>query len=44
VLMVPSLAAPGIEWNVVFNQQHPDFGRVTASTLRPVVCHPKLLA
>jgi RES domain-containing protein len=43
VLVVPSLAAPGIEWNVVFNQQHPDFGRVTASTLRPVVCHPKLL-
>lgn len=44
VLVVPSLAAPGIEWNVVFNQQHPDFGRLAASTLRPVVCHPKLLA
>ncbi len=43
-LLVPSLAAPGLEWNVIINQQHPDFSRLTASTLRPVVGHPHLLA
>ena len=43
-LLVPSLAAPGLEWNVLINQRHPDFGRVTATKPRPVVCHPKLLA
>ena len=40
VLLMPSLAAPGLEWNVAINQQHPDFTRLTASTLRPVVGHP----
>ena len=44
VLLVPSLVAPGLEWNVVINQQHPDFPRLTASQLRPVVAHPLLLA
>lgn len=44
VLLVPSLAAPGLEWNVAINQQHPDFPRLSASSLRPVVGHPRLLA
>ena len=44
VLLVPSLAAPGLEWNVAINQQHPDFARLSASPLRPVVAHPRLLA
>ncbi len=44
VLLVPSLAAPGLEWNVAINQQHPDFPRLKASPLRPVVAHPHLLA
>ena len=44
VLLVPSLVAPGLEWNVAINQQHPDFPRLTASPLRPVVAHPLLLA
>ena len=44
VLLVPSLVAPGLEWNVAINQQHPDFARLTASPLRPVVAHPHLLA
>lgn len=43
-LLVPSLAAPGLEWNVLINQKHPDFTRVTASKPRPIVCHPRLLA
>lgn len=42
-LLVPSLAAPGLEWNLLINQRHPDFTRVTAAKPRPVVCHPKLL-
>jgi len=44
VLLVPSLVAPGLEWNVAINQQHPDFTRITSSPLRPVVTHPRLLA
>lgn len=43
VLLVPSLAAPGLEWNVVFNQEHPEFHRIGASALKAVVGHPKLL-
>lgn len=43
VLVVPSLAAPGLEWNVVINQHHADFARIVASRPRPVVCHPKLV-
>jgi RES domain-containing protein len=42
-LLVPSLAAPGLEWNLLINQRHPDFTRVTAAKPRPIVCHPKLL-
>jgi len=43
VLVVPSLAAPGLEWNVAINQQHPDFARLTVSPLRPIVAQ-RLLA
>ena len=42
-LLVPSLAAPGLEWNVLINQQHRDFPEVVASKPRPIVCHPKLM-
>jgi RES domain-containing protein len=42
-LLVPSLAAPGLEWNLIINQRHPDFRRVVASKPRPLVCHPKLV-
>jgi RES domain-containing protein len=44
ILLVPSLAAPGVERNVLINQRHPQFGRLTASDPEPVRCHPKLLA
>ncbi len=44
VLLVPALAAPGLEWNVAINQQHPEFPRLSASALRAVVAHPRLLA
>jgi RES domain-containing protein len=43
VLIVPSLAAPGIERNVLINQRHAAFARVKASRAAPVVCHPRLL-
>ncbi len=43
VLIVPSLAAPGIERNVLVNQRHPDFAGVRATPPARVVCHPKLL-
>jgi RES domain-containing protein len=43
-LLVPSLAAPGLEWNVLINQQHPDFAAVVASKPRPRGGHPKLMA
>ena len=42
-LLVPSLAAPGLEWNVLINQQHSDFATIAASKPRPIVCHPKLI-
>lgn len=42
-LFVPSLAAPGLEWNLIINQRHPDFSRLSASALRPVVGHPRLI-
>ena len=44
VLIVPSLAAPGVEWNVAINQDHPETAKLKASALRPVVAHPRLLA
>lgn len=42
VLLVPSLAAPGLERNVLINQRHPEFAGVTASPAQAVRCHPKL--
>jgi RES domain-containing protein len=42
VLFVPSLAAPGLERNVLINQRHPQFAHVVASPPTPVLCHPKL--
>lgn len=44
ILLVPSLAAPGLARNVLIHQRHPDFGRVNASKVERVRCHPKLLA
>jgi RES domain-containing protein len=44
VLLVPSLVAPGLERNLLINQQHREFARVTASFAEPVRCHPNLLA
>jgi RES domain-containing protein len=44
ILLVPSLAAPGIERNVLINQRHPQFGRIKSSDAQPVRCHPRLLA
>ena len=43
VLLVPSLAAPGIERNVLINQRHPEFARIAASASEPVRGHPRLL-
>jgi RES domain-containing protein len=43
LLLVPSLVAPGIERNLLINQRHPEFVRVTASLPEPVRCHPNLL-
>lgn len=44
ILLVPSLAAPGLERNVLINQRHPEFRRLTSSDAEPIRCHPKLLA
>jgi RES domain-containing protein len=44
LLLVPSLVAPGLERNLLINQRHPEFTRVTASLDEPVRCHPNLLA
>ncbi len=44
ILVVPSLAAPGLERNVLINQRHPEFSSVTASGPAPLRCHPRLLA
>ena len=38
-LLVPSLAAPGLEWKLLMNQRAPEFARVSGSKTRPVVCH-----
>ncbi len=43
VLLVPSLAAPDLERNVLINQRHPEFERVTASRPDSIRCHPNLL-
>jgi RES domain-containing protein len=44
VLLVPALAAPGLERNVVINQRHPQFAAVTASRPEPLVVHPRLVS
>lgn len=44
MLLVPSLAAPGIERSVLINQRHSRFVDVTASEKERIRCHPKLLA
>lgn len=43
ILLVPSLAAPGLERNVVINQRHPQFRRLKVTPPQPIACHPKLL-
>lgn len=43
ILLVPSLAAPGLERNVLINQRHPEFDRIVASDAEPIRCHPRLL-
>ena len=43
LLFVPSLAAPGLERNLLINQRHPQFARITSTTPEPVRCHPSLL-
>lgn len=43
ILLVPSLAAPGIERNVLINQRHPQFKRVKSGDPQPIACHPNLL-
>ncbi|HWW86181.1 MAG TPA: RES domain-containing protein [Vicinamibacterales bacterium] len=43
ILVVPSLATRGLERNVLINQDHAEFSRVTASAAEPLRCHPKLL-
>lgn len=44
ILLVPSLAAPGLERNVLINQRHAEFPAVTASPAAPIRCHPRLRA
>jgi len=43
ILLVPSLAAPGLERNVLINQHHPEFERVTSSAPERIRGHPHLL-
>ena len=43
VLLVPSMAAPRLERNLLINQHHPQFARVTATTPESIGCHPRLL-
>ena len=43
ILLVPSLAAPGLERNVLINQRHPQFKRLRSTAPQPIACHPKLL-
>ena len=43
ILIVPSLAAPGFERNILINQRHSQFERLTASAPEPIRAHPKLL-
>ena len=43
ILLVPSLAAPRLERNVLINQRHPQFRRLRSTDPKPISCHPKLL-
>ena len=43
LLLVPSLAAPGLERNVLINARHPQFRRLRAADPQPIPCHPRLL-
>lgn len=43
ILLVPSLVAPGLEFNVVINQRHPEFPSLATSVAEHIRCHPKLL-
>lgn len=43
ILLVPSLAAPGIERNVLINQRHSEFSGVLMSNPEPIRCHPRLI-
>lgn len=43
VLLVPSLAAPGLERNLLINPYHPQFSQLTSTPPEPVRAHPKLL-
>lgn len=43
ILLVPSLAAPGLERNVLINERHHEFARVTAVRRQTIRCHPRLL-
>ena len=43
ILLVPSLAAPGLERNVLINQRHPQFKRLKSSGPQPIAGHPNLL-
>ena len=43
ILLVPSLAAQGLERNVLINQRHQEFSGVATSAGEPVRCHPRLL-
>lgn len=42
VLLVPSVVTAGIECNVLINQDHPDFARISASSPQPVRWDPRL--
>jgi RES domain-containing protein len=44
VLLVPSVTTNGIESNVVINQEHPEFSRITASAPQPVKWDNRLFA
>jgi RES domain-containing protein len=42
-LLVPSLAAPGLERNILISQRHPEFATVRSSAPESIRCHPRLL-
>ncbi len=42
VLFVPSIPAAGLDRNVVINQEHPDFARISATDPQPVIWDQRL--